>query len=52
MTEELKDKLDAEETIEERRRRYDEKYPEYVSDLQQAEDLGDSVPLEQEWPRK
>jgi hypothetical protein len=52
MPEELKDKLDEKETIEERRQRYDEKYPEYASDLTQAESLDDSVPLAQEWPRK
>ena len=37
MTEELKDKVDAQETTEERRQRYDEKYPEYCSDLVQEE---------------
>lgn len=58
MTEELKDKIDAQKSIEERRQQLDEKYPEYVSkqppanDMAQAESLGDSVPLEREWPRK
>ena len=37
MTEELKDKIDAQKSIEERRRELDEKYPEYVSDLVQEE---------------
>lgn len=37
MPEELKDKVDAQENVEERRRRYDKKYPEYVSDLVQEE---------------
>jgi len=37
MAEELKDKVDAQETVEERRQRYDEKYPEYASDLVQEE---------------
>lgn len=37
MTEELKDKVDAQKSIEERRRELDQKYPEYVSDLVQEE---------------
>lgn len=37
MPEELKDKFDERESVEERRQRYDEKYPEYVSDLAQEE---------------
>ena len=39
MTEELKDKLDDVESIEERRQRYDEKYPEYVSEKLPANDM-------------
>jgi len=59
MPEELKDKIDARETAEERRQRYDdtrrqldEKYSQFCSDLQQAENLGDFARLEQEWPWK
>ena len=41
MTEELKDKVDAQETVEEKRQRYGRKYPEYCSDLVQEEDAND-----------
>lgn len=37
MAEELKDKVDAQQTVEERRQQLDERYPEYVSDLVQEE---------------
>lgn len=39
MTEELKDKVDARESFEERRRQLDEQYAEYISKRVPADDM-------------